>query len=73
VSQQDILSAILHERRVEFFTELGHRFFDLKRTNHLDDALSSVKVGWNSTDSLLPLPESELTLNPNLNPQNPGY
>ncbi|WP_241676580.1 RagB/SusD family nutrient uptake outer membrane protein [Flavobacterium pectinovorum] len=73
VSQQDILSAILHERRVEFFTELGHRFFDLKRTNHLDDALSSVKVGWNTTDRLLPLPESELTLNPNLNPQNPGY
>ncbi|WP_237732396.1 RagB/SusD family nutrient uptake outer membrane protein [Flavobacterium sp. UGB4466] len=73
VSQQDILSAILHERRVEFFTELGHRFFDLKRTNHLDAILSPVKVGWNTTDRLLPLPESELSLNPNLNPQNPGY
>jgi hypothetical protein len=73
VSQQDILNAVLHERRVEFFTELGHRFFDLKRANRLDEILSPVKVGWNTTDRLLPLPESELTLNPNLNPQNPGY
>lgn len=73
VSQQDLLNAISHERRVEFFTELGHRFFDLKRTNRLDASLTSVKAGWNTNDRLLPLPESELTLNPNLNPQNPGY
>jgi hypothetical protein len=73
ISQQDILTAVLQERKVEFFTELGHRFFDLKRANRLDEALSPVKAGWNTTDSLLPLPESELSLNPNLNPQNPGY
>ncbi|WP_262410442.1 RagB/SusD family nutrient uptake outer membrane protein [Flavobacterium johnsoniae] len=73
VSKQEILEAILKERRVEFFTEQGHRFFDLKRTNRLDASLSPVKAGWNSTESVLPLPESELTLNPNLNPQNPGY
>lgn len=73
LSQQDILKALLQERRVELFTEYGHRFFDLKRANMLDEALSPVKAGWNTTDRLLPLPESELTLNPNLNPQNPGY
>jgi hypothetical protein len=73
VSKQDILDAILKERRVEFFTEKGHRFFDLKRTKRLDASLFPVKAGWNSTESVLPLPESELTLNPNLNPQNPGY
>lgn len=73
LSQQDILKAILQERRVELFTEHGHRFFDLKRANMLDEVLSPVKAGWNTTDRLLPLPESELTLNPNLNPQNPGY
>ncbi|MNL53547.1 SusD family protein [compost metagenome] len=73
LSKQDILDAILKERRVEFFTEQGHRFFDLKRANALDAALAPVKAGWNPTDQLLPLPESELTLNPNLNPQNPGY
>ena len=27
ISQQDILEAILNERRNEFFTEYGHRFF----------------------------------------------
>ncbi|ESU25976.1 ragB/SusD domain protein [Flavobacterium limnosediminis JC2902] len=73
VTQQDIITAIIQERRVEFFTELGHRFFDLKRTGNLDAALSGIKNGWNTTDRLLPLPESELLMNPNLNPQNPGY
>lgn len=73
VSQQDILDAILQERRVEFFTEGGQRFFDLKRAQQLDAALSPLKPGWNSTDALLPLPETELLLNPNLLPQNPGY
>ena len=69
---EDILTAVLKERQVELFTEHGHRFFDLKRTYQLDTVLSS-KPGWNSTDALLPLPEPELIINPNLNPQNPGY
>jgi hypothetical protein len=73
LSQQDIIEAIQGERRVEFFTEFGHRFFDLKRANQLDSTLSPLKPGWNATDVLLPLPESELLLNPNLAPQNPGY
>lgn len=71
-SKEEILEAILQERRKELFTEYGHRFFDLKRTGRLD-ALLSAKPGWNTTDSLLPLPESELNVNPNLMPQNPGY
>ena len=73
LSKQEILTAIQQERKVEFFTELGHRFFDLKRANALDPSLSNVKPGWDSTDGLLPLPESELLLNANLKPQNPGY
>ncbi|MDG2432023.1 RagB/SusD family nutrient uptake outer membrane protein, partial [Flavobacterium sp.] len=73
ISQQDILNAILQENRVEFFTELGHRFFDLKRANKINEALNPVKPGWSTTDNLMPLPESELSLNPNLKPQNPGY
>jgi len=72
-NQQDLLSAIMQERRVELFTESGHRFFDLKRTHQLDNTLSGIKPAWNTTDALLPLPESELLLNPNLQPQNPGY
>jgi hypothetical protein len=72
-SAPEILAAIVHERRVEFFTEHGHRFFDLKRLGLLDQALSGRKPGWQATDALLPIPESDLKLNPNLAPQNPGY
>lgn len=71
-TKTELTEAIIQERRKELFTEYGHRFFDLKRTGKLDAALS-IKSGWNTTDSLLPIPESELSLNPNLKPQNPGY
>jgi hypothetical protein len=69
----EIINAVLQERRLELFTEFGHRFFDLKRTGMLDSALTPTKNGWNSTDRLFPLPESELLLNDNLLPQNAGY
>ena len=72
-STNDVLDAILQERQVELFTEHGHRFFDLKRTGRADAVLGPVKPGWNATDILLPIPESELLVNPNLAPQNPGY
>ncbi|CAA9202431.1 RagB/SusD family nutrient uptake outer membrane protein [Flavobacterium collinsii] len=72
-TQQEILDGILLERRWEFFTERGHRFFDLKRTGKLDSTLTGLKLGWNTTDILFPIPESELSTNPNLRPQNPGY
>lgn len=73
ISQAEIITAIVQERRWEFFTEHGHRFFDLKRLNLLDNTLSAVKPGWNTTDQLFPIPQSELSTNPNLRPQNPGY
>jgi len=70
---ESILEAILKERRLEFFTESGHRFFDLKRMGALDKALSGLKPGWNTTDRLFPIPETEIKLNTNLLPQNQGY
>jgi hypothetical protein len=73
VTQQQILTAIGQERRWELFTEYGHRFFDLKRSGTIDHTLAAIKPGWNSTDALFPLPQSELAVNPNLRPQNPGY
>ncbi len=73
VTKEQILDAILKERRVELFTEFGHRFFDLKRTGMIDTVLSATKEGWDSTESLLPLPQVELDLNPALLPQNSGY
>jgi hypothetical protein len=72
-TSEEIVSAVLAERRFEFFTEQGQRFFDLKRTGNLDTVLSDVKAGWNSTDILWPLPATELIANPNLRPQNAGY
>ncbi len=68
-----VLEAIENERQVELFTEMGHRFFDLKRTGRATIVLGPNKPNWQSTDVLLPLPESELLVNPNLEPQNEGY
>lgn len=72
VTQQDLLTAIEQERRVELFTEWGHRWFDLKRTGRATAVLSLVKLGWEDSDALYPIPFSELNLNPNMT-QNPGY
>ncbi len=35
MGQQEAETAVEHERQVELFTEWGHRWFDLKRTNRL--------------------------------------
>lgn len=72
-TKQEILEAILQERRVELFTEQGQRWFDLKRNGQSNSVLAPIKTGWNPTDILWPLPETELLLNSNLLPQNPGY
>ena len=68
----EIIAAVLQERRFELFTEYGHRFFDLKRSGALDTVLPIVKSGWNSSDQLWAIPEVELLSNPNFT-QNPGY
>lgn len=72
-TQVELLTAIERERKWEFFAEWGHRWFDLKRTNRADIVLPSIKPDWTATDIILPVPESEVLANPNLNPQNPGY
>lgn len=72
LSGDDFIRELLAEKRREFFTEYGHRFSDLKRWGRLN-SLSAVKPNWESYKSRWPLPQSELLLNPNLKPQNPGY
>lgn len=72
VTIEQVLSAILQERRLELFTELGHRFLDLKRLNLLDSVLGA-KSGWSTNDRLWPLPKAEMDANPFLVPQNTGY
>jgi hypothetical protein len=75
-TQADMLAAIYHERQVELFTEWGHRWFDLQRSDSVNSVMSLVtpqKGGtWASYKALFPIPLSETELNSNLN-QNPGY
>lgn len=74
ITQDEILFAIEHERQVELFTEWGHRWFDLIRTNRADEILGAVKApNWESSDVLYPIPQVEIDNNANLKPQNPGY
>ncbi len=70
--KDDILLKIEDERRWELFTEYGHRWLDLKRTNRADAVLSPVKTGWQPTDKLYPVPFQDMLANPSLT-QNPGY
>lgn len=72
-TSQDIMNELMLQRKYEFFTEQGNRWFDLKRTGLASPILSPIKEGWKESDILFPLPARELLLNPNLNPQNPGY
>jgi hypothetical protein len=67
------LSIIMQERRKEFFTEWGHRWFDLKRTNRIDTELKLSKADeWQTHDRLYPIPLLEMQANPSLI-QNDGY
>ena len=77
-TQSAVLNAIYHERQVELFTEWGHRWLDLKRTNTIDAVMGVVtpqKGGtWNPNWKLYPIPQSEIFANPNLvGHQNAGY
>jgi hypothetical protein len=69
-----LLQKIAQERRLELFAEGGHRWLDLKRTGKASTTLSLVDYkGWEDTDKLYPVPQSEIVSNPNLGPQNHGY
>lgn len=72
MTKEDLLLLIERERRFEFFAEWGHRWFDLKRSGRIGDALSAIKQDWQETDKLYPIPHTERLANPLLT-QNPGY
>ena len=72
-TQEEVREELQNQWRYEFFTEQGQRWFNLKRTGSANEILAPIKPGWKATDVLFPLPANELILNPNLNPQNPGY
>lgn len=61
-----ILQKIMHERRCELFTEWGHRWFDLLRTNQALKTIMNKRVGITEKDLFFPIPETERLKNPNL-------
>lgn len=65
-AEEDLISAILQERRLEFAFE-GYRFFDLRRTGRAEEVLRI--PAWRL---VFPIPQREIDVNPNLG-QNPGY
>lgn len=81
VTTDSVMAALLNERRVELFTEWGHRWFDLKRWP-VASTLNSVMIPaalakgavWNPDNhqALFPIPQVEIEFDLNLT-QNPGY
>lgn len=69
LSKEDVILVMLEESRKEFFLEHARRFFDLKRNDKLP-LLKNSKPNWQDKHALLPYPEKEILINPNLNPQN---
>ena len=76
--EASLLTAIIHERRVELFTEEGNRFLDLKRWGAIDSVMTAFAptkgsgTTWSDYKQLLPLPANDLLQDPNLT-QNTGY
>jgi hypothetical protein len=73
ITKDELISLLEHERWVELFTEWSDRWFNLKRTGRADIVLKLIKPQWQSFQQLYPVPQNERQVNPNLNPDNPGY
>jgi hypothetical protein len=72
-NQETFREAVWHERRVELAFE-GQRWFDLIRTGQAIKVLSSMKgISIKDYQLLLPIPQSQVDINPEKIKQNPGY
>ncbi|MES2456826.1 MAG: RagB/SusD family nutrient uptake outer membrane protein [Bacteroidota bacterium] len=72
LSKTEALLAVEQERKVELFSEWGHRWFDLKRTGRVNDVMGKIKSKWQTNDQLYPIPNDEISRNKNI-AQNLGY
>ena len=74
--RSEIISYIFNERRVELFTEWGHRWLDLKRNSKINQLMQEAELykggDWQSYKALYPIPNTEISLNTRLT-QNTGY
>lgn len=72
-SKEDGMAKLRYERRVEFAGE-DVRGYDLRRWNIEESTWAKVQgFTWDKKMRLLPIPNTEMSKNPNLKPQNPGY
>jgi hypothetical protein len=72
LSQDQFRDAVLFERHLELSWE-QHRWFDLKRTGRLKEALTAVGKNWDDRYLLFPIPQSEIDVSNGVIKQNPGY
>lgn len=84
LSKTDAMAALVQERRIELFSEFGHRWYDLKRlpgvsnpsgklADEVMPAATAAKGGtWNDQWELYPVPLTEMESDAKL-VQNPGY
>lgn len=72
LNKPQTLLAVEQERKVELFTEWGHRWFDLRRTGRALTVLTPFKPNINANALWYPIPEAARLSNPNLT-QNDGY
>ncbi|QQD15825.1 RagB/SusD family nutrient uptake outer membrane protein [Sphingobacterium sp. UDSM-2020] len=72
MDMEKLLMEVERQKRLEFFCEWGHRWFDLKRTGRVDTVMSSLKPGWSSDANLYPIPRTQIERNSSLT-QNKGY
>ncbi|WPP50960.1 RagB/SusD family nutrient uptake outer membrane protein [Catalinimonas niigatensis] len=78
ISQADFIDLVLDERRLELAFEYK-RWYDIKRRRLGEEVFtgpSSLEPHPSfdpNRDYLMPLPQVDLAVNPNLRPQNPGY
>src|SRR5690606_8589856 len=78
MSKEELIDLILEERRLELSFEYK-RWYDIQRRGLGEEAFkgpNTLEQHANfdpNRDYLMPLPRTELEINPNLMPQNPGY
>lgn len=74
VDTDELLGLIEKERKFELFTEEGHRWMDLKRTNRIDAVMAIKNPHWESYMQWYPIPQKEIINNPSMkDAQNEGY
>jgi hypothetical protein len=75
-TQSSLLLSISKERRIELFSEWGHRWLDLKRLGEVDDVMKPESIikgsSWSAYKAIYPIPLNDILNDPNLK-QNSGY